>query len=243
MKVLFSIIFIFLFTNSISVLAQVGININNPQGVFHIDPQSNSSSITTDDVIFTKDGFLGIGTTNPTAQVHIESKSINPLQIVDGDEAVNRVLLSDSYGRGHWGTMRGTGGLQIMFPAATYNKGVNSFLPIGTGLDTGDANVYKATGAGNYLIFLRMWGQTSAATDYQAGFSVYLYRNGSVVDRTQMYVPVTSSSGFVTFTVILAAPNTSAGDVLKMAVTPLTGNYTLRGTDNHTASKVTVFMM
>ena len=50
--------------------AQIGINTSNPLGIFHIDPDKNTLSKTTDsrtkdDFIVTNSGQIGIGTTNP----------------------------------------------------------------------------------------------------------------------------------------------------------------------------------
>lgn len=73
--------FIFLGMLSIPILAlsQVGVNTNNPQGIFHVDgakdnPDTGSSTPFQDanDFIVTSDGSVGIGTTTPDASSILE---------------------------------------------------------------------------------------------------------------------------------------------------------------------------
>lgn len=53
--------------------AQVGINTDNPQALFHIDPKgdTNSTTNTSDDIVLTTAGNMGIGTTTPDATLDI----------------------------------------------------------------------------------------------------------------------------------------------------------------------------
>ena len=73
--------FIFLGMLSIPILAlsQVGVNTNNPQGIFHVDgakdnPDTGSSTPFQDanDFIITSDGSVGVGTTSPDASSILE---------------------------------------------------------------------------------------------------------------------------------------------------------------------------
>ncbi|QYN51108.1 hypothetical protein [Apibacter sp. ESL0404] len=73
--------FIFLGMLSIPILAlsQVGVNTNNPQGIFHVDgakdnPDTGSSTPFQDanDFIVTSDGSVGVGTTSPDASSILE---------------------------------------------------------------------------------------------------------------------------------------------------------------------------
>lgn len=73
--------FIFLGMLSIPILAlsQVGVNTNNPQGIFHVDgakdnPANGSSTPFQDanDFIITSDGSVGVGTTSPDASSILE---------------------------------------------------------------------------------------------------------------------------------------------------------------------------
>ena len=91
---------------SIGILcAQVGINTNNPQRLFHIDPKgdTNGTDNTSDDVIVTESGNIGIGTIAPTSKLHIKTDSSVPgLRIVDGNEDEDHILVSDAAGNATW---------------------------------------------------------------------------------------------------------------------------------------------
>ncbi|WP_139262116.1 hypothetical protein [Dysgonomonas macrotermitis] len=95
--------------------AQVGINTQNPLGVFHIDPKgdTNASGTSgyTDDVIVTTDGDVGIGTITPTAKFHIKTlgtptSPIPGFQLEDGNQGLNKALTSiDDSGLATWSTI------------------------------------------------------------------------------------------------------------------------------------------
>lgn len=98
-------------TLSLSLSAQIGINTNNPQQLFHVDGAKNNPSTGTpsrseqiDDIVVTKDGFLGIGTTQPTTRVDIISNTPNAIKIVDGTQGAEKILISDANGVGTWQT-------------------------------------------------------------------------------------------------------------------------------------------
>lgn len=82
------------------VFSQVGINTENPVGVFHIDPKAdtNGSVGTGDDLVIDAAGNVGIGTIAPQAKLDINGNIV----IKDGTEANGRVLVSDSDGVGSW---------------------------------------------------------------------------------------------------------------------------------------------
>ena len=93
--------------------AQVGVNTTNPQQVFHIDGKSSSSTTNpttgtpsaaqqADDVVVTKDGYIGIGTSAPTKRVEIYSATPGAIKIVDGTQGDEKVLMSDANGVGTW---------------------------------------------------------------------------------------------------------------------------------------------
>jgi hypothetical protein len=82
---------LFFFTvllTSSTIHSQVGINTQYPQGVFNIDgnkdnPSTGSPSVlqqANDIVVMPTTGYLGVGTTTPSNQVHIKS-TINPLKL------------------------------------------------------------------------------------------------------------------------------------------------------------------
>ena len=105
MKNIASIIILFLLP--MLSIAQVGVRTESPQGIFHIDPQSNttsSSATYSDDVIVTNSGNVGSGTLTPSNKLEIHGTSQPVLKIADGTQANGRRLVSDSNGVGTWRT-------------------------------------------------------------------------------------------------------------------------------------------
>lgn len=91
-----------LFTIGISILAQVGINTQNPLGAFHVDPKTNTNTAgtsgTDDDVIVKADGKVGLGTVNPNKTLDVRGK----FKLVDGTQGDGKFLTSDANGFGSW---------------------------------------------------------------------------------------------------------------------------------------------
>lgn len=79
----------YLFLFAVLILkAQVGINTSTPLQTFHVDPQKNTSVVgsvvnnSSDDVVVTASGNVGIGTTNPSTKLQIVGDGTNyPLNI------------------------------------------------------------------------------------------------------------------------------------------------------------------
>jgi hypothetical protein len=83
-----SLLFFIASITSGTIHSQVGINTTNPQGIFNIDgnkdnPLTGAPGVlqqANDVVVMSNTGYLGVGTTNPSNQVHIKS-TINPVKI------------------------------------------------------------------------------------------------------------------------------------------------------------------
>ena len=85
--------------------AQVGINTENPQGMFHIDGQGNTTANTniSDDVVVTATGNVGVGTNAPATKVDIRTSTAgNGFRLQDGTQGNGMVLTSDANGNGKW---------------------------------------------------------------------------------------------------------------------------------------------
>ena len=85
--------------------AQVGINTENPQGMFHIDGQGNTTGNTniSDDVVVTATGNMGVGTNAPATKVDIRTSTAgNGFRLQDGTQGNGMVLTSDANGNGKW---------------------------------------------------------------------------------------------------------------------------------------------
>src|SRR5690625_2705305 len=76
-KEIYSILILFLLS-SVVVFGQTGVQTKQPQGVLHIDGKKDNASVPTqnqrkNDVVFTEDGYLGVGILNPDTRVDIRS--------------------------------------------------------------------------------------------------------------------------------------------------------------------------
>ncbi len=123
-KCVFSFILLISFINNVK--SQVGINTNNPQGIFHVDGSNDNNKTgapTTiqqqNDFIVTANGNLGIGTTSPTRKLEIVSPTSPALRIKDGNQNVNYVLMSDANGYGTWKAL--SNAISVTFPSTGYN--------------------------------------------------------------------------------------------------------------------------
>jgi hypothetical protein len=90
---------------SLSGFSQVGINTQVPQGILHIDPQSDTSGINNvgDDIIVTQDGNIGLGTIAPATKLHIVSNIVGKgFALQDGTQNNNYILVSDNDGNASW---------------------------------------------------------------------------------------------------------------------------------------------
>ncbi|NDW10771.1 hypothetical protein [Dysgonomonas sp. 520] len=104
-----SLLFLSMLLTCIIAYGQVGINTENPQGIFHIDPQKNTSVNTnvSDDVVVTKSGQVGIGMVNPQHALSISSSTAGAIKIADGNQGGGKVLSSDANGVGTWQNIQG----------------------------------------------------------------------------------------------------------------------------------------
>ncbi|NDW08117.1 hypothetical protein [Dysgonomonas sp. 520] len=85
--------------------AQVGVNTESPQGVFHIDAARNTSGNTNvaDDVVVDAQGRVGVGTNNPTNKLSVFTNGYNTGLHLPNGAIVGQVLTSDNDGNAYWG--------------------------------------------------------------------------------------------------------------------------------------------
>ena len=102
-----------IFSVGIVLHAQVGINTKSPQGVLHIDPNENTSGTanSSDDVIVTNDGKVGIGTVAPRTLLDIQTGGtaaapISGFRLEDGNQGEGNILVTtDNVGTATWKNM------------------------------------------------------------------------------------------------------------------------------------------
>jgi hypothetical protein len=90
----------------------VGIRTDNPQGLLHVDAKADTDAGQNtgidDDVVFTADGRIGVGTLSPQARLDIRSSTPGAIRIADGTEGGGRILVSDIDGRAQWQSLLGS---------------------------------------------------------------------------------------------------------------------------------------
>ncbi|WP_221407226.1 hypothetical protein, partial [Dysgonomonas macrotermitis] len=128
------------------IKAQVGINTQNTQGVFHMDAAGDnavSGTITaaqsTNDILIDNTGNVGIGTLNPTARLHLKSSVAGEaFRLADGTQGENKILLGDADGNVWWGITKGMGGYILNLAQGTYtfSNGTALIFPLNS---TGNA--------------------------------------------------------------------------------------------------------
>ncbi|UKB86298.1 hypothetical protein LF887_11895 [Chryseobacterium sp. MEBOG06] len=135
-----------------ALFGQVGINTPNPKAILHIDGSKNNEATgnislanQADDVVINSNGFIGIGTNNPTTSIEVKTKGtptapISGITIKDGSEFKDYVLTSDADGKGQWkpitlGLTRGVNGpgVNIPFVASSTFVYTGSYIDLGPG--------------------------------------------------------------------------------------------------------------
>lgn len=105
--------------------SQVGINTQNPRGVFHVDGARDNaasgaptSQQQANDFVVTSSGNVGIGTVTPSRKLEVVSSTSPALRIEDGTQQPGYVLMSDVNGNGSWKSL--TTAIIGDFPSSGY---------------------------------------------------------------------------------------------------------------------------
>lgn len=150
-KKLISTIYIYILLGLNTLYAQIGINTDNPQKLFHVDAKGNTvaASNILDDMVVDENGNLGLGTIDPKAKLHIKTGGtaatpVRGLRLKDGNETNDYLLTAiDNAGYAIWkkwtpvGVLRGVLGAGVNISTAESNyldTGGYITLPPGTWL-------------------------------------------------------------------------------------------------------------
>lgn len=221
-----TLFFVFtLLLSSVSVIAQVGINTESPQGMLHVDPKGNTSGVTNteDDVVFSKDGYLGIGTTSPSASIHIKTNGTadNPVsgfRLEDTSQAEDYVLTTDANGLLSWalhapkeavqGT-RGSGSTTVSISAGQnklYGINANVTLPPGRWLVTSILFMSTATGTDRTFVMNSTFSDTSLSgskTGYLANVKSSDIEGPYIISGTSLVPSNSFYGGMLTGSVVI----------------------------------------
>ncbi|WP_163320264.1 hypothetical protein [Dysgonomonas sp. 520] len=198
--------------------AQVGVNTESPQGVFHIDAARNTSSNTNiaDDVVVDAQGRVGVGTNAPQTKVDIRSGTINKgFRLQDGSQLAGRVLISDNDGNASW--QQNVGNQSSLYRKLAASTASTVTLTTGVSNELPGVGTYTAVNSGKYLVFFHSFlhvPSTSAAG--MKSFYFWIYRNGSPLSNDETYSYVTQGSVLNTHYSTVVSLN--AGDVISFRV-------------------------
>lgn len=233
--------------------AQVGINTKTPLKVFHIDPKGDTNSTGTvgytDDIVVTEKGYLGVGTINPTAHVHIDKGTADSfIRIEDTSEGTgDKFLKSDESGNGTWiprvklagKVYRMTSPSEIVYYLPATNDYTLSFNKVKS--DTGpivnntDGGFIRIDNDGSYILTFRWWGNglspafgsSSPNIHYNvlsANLKIRKVVGGVVqpgnIDNVKIYANSIPGNMHFGFVISLFAPNLKKNDLLAVVINP-----------------------
>lgn len=230
MKHIVIIVLVLIFGIS-SAFGQIGVNLDRPMALFHVDGAADNgvgtpaASQVINDVVFDSRGYIGVGTLNPTARLDIadsQSQGIPPLRILDGSTMSAKVLESGPNGVARW-TDQPPSYTQsftaIPGQSFTYGGGQEMML---------NAKIIIPQN-GRYLLTVRWWSYNvkSSWTKRPGIASIYVYlilRGTPAVslDSIEYYMEAIQGD-VITFTTSLYAGYRSQNEELFVRITPVIG--------------------
>lgn len=193
---------------SSSVIAQsggVGINTSSPQQVLHIDAAKNTvgNANTSDDVVVTSQGYMGIGTIAPSKRLEINSATPKAIKIMDGTQKQNSFLMSNTNGVGTW-YQQGSVKPVIL---GTWPSTVTTIVSNNKG-GTQYSNVFITLTPGLWVV---NFGATFKMGNVADPFWLHLYLSDSTTGRTNTSFDFLGAGGNSTGYAGLMIPNKSLG--------------------------------
>ncbi|MFT3920398.1 hypothetical protein [Cloacibacterium sp.] len=219
-------LFVALIVN-VALYSQVGINTQNPQGIFNIDggkdnPATGSAHTTiqqSNDLVFTANGNLGLGTINPDTKLHINNSTVGAIKIIDGTQGAGRVLVSDSNGVGTW--QPNTGNQQSNYQNFQCSTASNFTINNGVATSLPGIGAYTVLNTGKYELIFHSFFRVPATTGVYT-FYVQIFVNGNIVKNDETYGYVQGNSYFNTHYPAIISAN--AGDSITIKIAP-TNNF------------------
>ncbi|MDR1356983.1 MAG: hypothetical protein LBJ58_04860, partial [Tannerellaceae bacterium] len=194
---------------SLAAGAQVGINTENPAGLFHV--------ATDKDFVISNSGNVGIGTTSPAAKLDVRGA----VRIVDGLEAPGLMLTSDSVGNSRWAlpTLSGDKIVSVQeLPAQTFQP--DTYTPV-------PASVYGVKSEGYHVFEIRWYAKYAVpsrhihtATHFRLVRKDAVTQTSSVVDEYEMYRNITTNAADAITIWTTLSTYANAGDTLSLVVRP-----------------------
>lgn len=234
------------------IYAQVGINTENPLGVFHIDPQKNTTSTTVgvnDDILITNTGNVGIGTATPPNKLSVISTGADTGLYLPNGASSGKVLTSDVNGNGVWvsgavqyQTMVYSNGGDVFFSGAIFPNfikigGFNSVVFDGAADVYGPSygwhigtQQYVAPVTGVYRMVMSVYFKPTGiiGTNYRA----YWHKNGMQFLTPGIISVTDSGNDIIGYTMGIAVLN--QGDIIDIRLASRTsGNVVFYAGEGH----------
>lgn len=151
---------------------QTGVNTKNPQGRLHVDSKKNNAATGAptgiepdDDFIIDANGNVSIGTINTSTRLRLNSATPGAIRIVDGNEGVGKLLISDASGVGTWFAPAVTrSSVRGVFPASTV---ISPASPYGGFVNTGQ---YIVLGPGKWVVSAGLTIESNPIGQVQMGW-------------------------------------------------------------------------
>lgn len=214
-----------------SLSSQVGINTENPLGLLHID--AGIAGATSDDLVITNEGKVGIGTESPSNRLTINNSSDNTGLHLPFGASSGKVLTSDTQGNAVWvsgavqyqTSVYGVGERILVngavfpnFGKITTLRGVffdraKDIYGAAYGWDMNNQQ-YIAPVSGIYRIAYGVYFQTRGNSG--ENFRAYIYRNGNMFVNAGLISVTDAGYDIAAFVMGLAYLN--RGDVLDLRV-------------------------
>ncbi|NDW09451.1 hypothetical protein [Dysgonomonas sp. 520] len=208
---------------SLTVMAQVGVNTENPQGIFHIDGKSDTNGNTniSDDVVVDNQGRIGVGTNAPTTKVDIRSSAVGRgLRLQDGTENIGKVLTSDASGNATWQV--NVGNQNSLYQEFRVSTASNVTLESGVVYAFPGIGNYTALNTGKYQVFYHSFLHVPPTSNAgMKSFYFIINNNGTQIVRDETYSYVEPNYHFNTHYSTVVSLN--AGDVMSFGIQVLVG--------------------
>jgi hypothetical protein len=167
--------------------AQVGINTNNPKGVLHIN--AGTLGATTDDIVISDKGRVGIGTISPATKLDIISATPGAIRIADGSEGAGKVLgLGTIPGVASWQNKQGAWSASLLGGNLPYTAALgfrsikfnlSEISQNGVGEVNASAGTIKVPYDGMYRISISGYSSINRFSGYYIAGYFFLRNNGT----------------------------------------------------------------